>query len=140
MFPAGKKIRLIDSAVEGHRDIGEIFIAAEPTSHVNKMISEGFKLQSYITRDGIVTHSPLEYWESAEPASPIREITKREIVPGRYGAVHVIGLINIPDCNNPDVNPWVQVHIGIDATMSADELDAAASVLTQIAAVLRENQ
>lgn len=72
--------------------------------------------------------------------NPIRTITRKEIVPGRYGAVHVIGLVDVPDCDDPNTLPVTEVRIGIDASMTPDELDAAASVLTQIAAVLRENQ
>jgi len=79
--------------------------------------------------------------EHAQPetASPIREITRKEIVPGRYGAVHVVGLAEVPDCDDPNQIPITEVRIGIDASMTAKELDAAAYVLTQIATVLREN-
>jgi len=60
--------------------------------------------------------------------SPIREITRKEIVPGTYSGVGVDHVGNI--------GVGINFPSGI---YSADELEAAASVLTQIAGVLREN-
>lgn len=58
---------------------------------------------------------------------PIRTITRRLIVPGTYGIVTVYM-----------VGTSVRTEF-IKSNADADELDAAASVLTQIASVLREN-
>jgi len=71
-----------------------------------------------------------------DDASPIRAITRKEIVPGKYGCV-VVG--NVSPAMGVSIclqNQGLSVEL---VYMTADELEAAASVMTQIAGVLREN-
>lgn len=60
--------------------------------------------------------------------SPVRIVTRREIVPGTYGLVLV----------HETFKPAVLTHITMNAhDPSPDELDAAARVLTELAEALR---
>ena len=63
-------------------------------------------------------------WQDETP-SPIREVTRRELVAGKYGAVH---LVNIPN------GDWT---IGIDdCNWNSEELREAAHILVQVAEYL----
>lgn len=66
-----------------------------------------------------------------EPTSPVRTVTRREIVPGTYGLVVVSG--------GPDQGggPFVRVVLGREA-FDASELRAAAKVFTDLADALDE--
>lgn len=67
-FKSGTKIRLIRSPVEGYRDIGELFIAADDYKGTrNGQSADGKSLQAYIGRDGKVTHCPSMYFEEVVP-------------------------------------------------------------------------
>lgn len=71
--------------------------------------------------------------------SPIR--TRNEIVPGVYGKLQIGGEYQIPDCSDPGEPVDIGLDISIISnTMTDDEIDAAAAIMTQLAAVLRENQ
>lgn len=83
------------------------------------------------------THEPhdlIAEWTD-EPASPIREITRKEIVPGVYGVIEIWKPIELPG----DSGRVVDIEI-IRNPMSESELEAAASVFMQIAAALREGE
>lgn len=71
------------------------------------------------------------WWCADELAveGPVRTVTRREIVPGVYGHVEVA------DKLEPDS---VIVRIGSYTPMTADELDAAARTLQQLAEALRD--
>ena len=69
---------------------------------------------------------------------PVRTVTRREIVPGTYGHVTVGRAVNIPDCANPDVPDLAAVGVYLEGDLNADELDAAARVLTKLAEALRD--
>lgn len=67
-------------------------------------------------------------WQD-EPTGPVRTVTRREIVPGVYGIVHV----------------WKQEGVGLCFSIagrphSADELRSAAMVLSQLAEALDDNK
>lgn len=68
---------------------------------------------------------------------PVRTVTRQEIVPGTYGAVTVGRSFNVPDCGNPDIPDVATVEVHIEDHLTADELDAAAHVLTKLAEALR---
>lgn len=66
---------------------------------------------------------------------PVRTVTRREIVPGTYGRLGVgqpfEGVVPVG---------WVGHHHTSYPRLNADELDAAARVLTQLAEALRDGQ
>lgn len=57
-----------------------------------------------------------------EPASPVRTVTRKEIVPGTYGKVRVTG----------------GMYIHVNSMSTATELRAAIATLTQIAEALEQ--
>lgn len=59
-----------------------------------------------------------------EPASPVRTVTRKEIVPGTYGKVRVTG----------------GMYIHVNSMSTATELRAAITTLTQIAEALEESE
>lgn len=125
-YPAGTKIRLIREPVEGFRDLGEVFVAAENTPYTDKCESlTGRTLQAYVGRNGKVTHCPADFWE---PVGPVVERTVREIVPGTYDGVSV---------HNPG-SKYVRIDVG--AKMDHGQLTRAAAVLTALAEALRDAQ
>lgn len=67
-----------------------------------------------------------EELELVKSASPIRTVTRREIVPGRYGMVAVL--------------PDRTVHVSCFDAQSPSELRAAARIFNEIAEVLEENE
>lgn len=72
------------------------------------------------------------------PAGPVRTVTRREIVDGTYGPVIVSGIVNIPDCTDPDAPAKKAVQIDVNGALSATELDSLAMVASQLAEALRE--
>jgi len=70
----------------------------------------------------------LELVKSAEDKSPIRTVTRREIVPGQYG------YIEISDVNNEGVSLWLPRN----QRWSSEKLREAAYVLNQLAEVLED--
>jgi hypothetical protein len=75
------------------------------------------------------TESPLDLVAEWTEDGPVRTVTRREIVPGTYG------LIVVRDGPSPTGN---RASVHVDAGWySADELDAAARVLTELAGALR---
>lgn len=68
-FKAGTKIRLISNAVDGFRDIGDIFTAADDYQGTRAAQgADGAFLQAYVDRKGKITHCPSEYFEAVAPA------------------------------------------------------------------------
>ncbi len=66
--------------------------------------------------------------DMAANEGPVRTVTKKEIVPGVYGAVKV---------HDPGSE---YVRINVDAAMDVDELTDAIETLTQIRDALGENE
>lgn len=76
-------------------------------------------------------------WETIDYKSPIRTVTRREIVPGTYGNVYVKGEISGHPLGRVCL---VGVSTTTDAVgLTAEELREAAHILNQIAEVLQEN-
>lgn len=72
-----------------------------------------------------------EYFRLAEPIeSPVRTVTRREIVPGTYGCVEV-------EMHSYGMNVVADFSGG---RCTAEELREAAHILNQIAEVLEENK
>lgn len=137
-YPAGTKIRLICEPVEGFRDLGEVFVAAENTPFTDKCESHtGRKLQAYVARNGKVTHCPEDFWERV--SGPVVERTVREIVPGTYDGVVVGRQIEEPDCDNPDTPSVRKILVTTSGYRNSDQLTRAAAVLTALAEALRED-
>ena len=68
---------------------------------------------------------------------PVRTVTRREVVAGSYGRVRVGRVVDVPDCNNPDVPHASRVSLAMDdAEYTAAELKAAAAVLLELAGAL----
>lgn len=89
-FKSGRLIRLISNPVEGLRDIGEVFIAAEYPEGEAPWMDKGVEdiVQVYLGRDGKPTHCPSDYFESAGPVRT-EVVMSTKLVAGVYGRVHV---------------------------------------------------
>ena len=75
--------------------------------------------------------------EWVDDVGPVRQRTVTEIVPGLHDGVEV-QVFQVPDCENPDIPPSHALTVSFSAgDPTADELDAAARVLTQLAEALR---
>jgi hypothetical protein len=75
-----------------------------------------------------------------EPASPVRVVTKQEIVPGRYGEVQVGAVTNMPDTSVPDGGKNLRVSVDFGGFVSAAELRAAAATFLELAGALESQQ
>lgn len=90
----------------------------------------------YSDMDGDRLNTRDEYWELVTPASPVRSVPRKEIMPGVYGRVRV----------GASINGWVEVQyvrrdipVDIDgAALNAAELRAAAATFTVLADALDE--
>lgn len=67
---------------------------------------------------------------------PVRTFTRREVVAGQYADVDVGAVVEIPDCDNPDVPPVRKVAVAYAGFRSSTELKAAAAVLLELAGAL----
>lgn len=81
-----------------------------------------------------ISHDLISEWQDEAP-SPIRTVTRREIVPGSYGKVDV--RLKYGSDNVVSVRLGTSVH-GSEL-MNAEELREAAHILNQIAEFLEEN-
>lgn len=73
-------------------------------------------------------------WPDTATTGPTRTVTRTEIVPGVYGRVSVKKVM-------PGHDPSKTVNVAIpSAHLTADELDAAAAVLTELAKAVRDGQ
>lgn len=128
-----RKIFSYGCSWEGNMQIGRVICYYENGAHMPNGHAHENDLVSEWT-DGT--------WDSELSAinGPIRTITRKEIVPGIYGQVKVGEIVDVPDCERPDNPAALYIYVDFrEACLSADELEAAAIVLTQIAGVLREN-
>lgn len=82
----------------------------------------------YMDRDEDIVHGDINAFELISE-SPVRTVTRQEIVPGTYDGVNVM----LPD----DVVDHVRVALFLRAP-SADQLERAAAVLTALAGALRD--
>lgn len=124
-YPKGTRLRLVQSPVDGYRDIGEEFEAADDYGHMADMNRERPDyLQAYVDRRGRVTHCPAENFE---PVGPIRTVTREEIIPGTYDGVVV----------SYEHDHRLTVHFMVERP-SPDSLTRAAAVLTALAGALRD--
>lgn len=67
---------------------------------------------------------------------PVRTVTRREVIEGRYACVDVGHVIDVPECENPDASPTRKVAVALYGYRSATELKAAAAVLLELAGAL----
>lgn len=67
---------------------------------------------------------------------PVRTVTRREVVEGRYACVDVGHVIDVPECENPDASPARKVAVALYGYRSSAELKAAAAVLLELAGAL----
>jgi hypothetical protein len=126
-YPKGTRLRLVQSPVDGYRDMGEEFEAADDYGHMADMNRERPDyLQAYVDRRGCVTHCPTENFE---PVGPVRTVTRQEIIPGTYDGVRV----GEPGADNGAV--WVEI---VYDRFDAATLTRAAAVLTALAGALRD--
>lgn len=114
------------------------------TFKVTKVVGE--KVYAMVQSEGyesrIVSNAPYRIISRANP-SPVRTVTRKEIVPGVYGKVSVQGKwkdkVGIAIVGSPiDAESSVTVLIG-HVQLSSDELRAAAETLIQIADALENN-
>lgn len=82
----------------------------------------------YMDRHGASTMLVDSQWELATPVSPVRTITRKEIVPGPYSGFHV------------GANDQGRVHVvqGSKEMYSPSELRAAAATFIELADALDE--
>ena len=129
-FKVGDRVRLVECPISGHRDIGEEFVVAEPGEWE---CTTGTPVVSYVDRTGYVTHCPTRYWELVE-TSPVRTVTRKEIVPGQYGRVDI-----------EDFEPG-QVIVELNSrpcgsySIDASELRDAARIFNELADALDASQ
>jgi hypothetical protein len=132
-YPKGTRLRLVQSPIDGYRDIGEEFEAADdygPMADMNRERPD--YLQAYVDRRGRVTHCPTENFE---PVGPVRTVTRQEIIPGTYDGVSVQRYAKDP---SGVIRVSLFAHDEMHRKMTADELDRAAAVLTALAGALRD--
>jgi hypothetical protein len=141
------------SIKEGPTPDGYYYLVSDSGIMLESLYADEVGLNKYFTRipDKIPPCDdpdlPSHLRADSLSASPIRTIIRKEIVPGTYGRLNIS---DVEPGTEPEfggvcirlVNREGRMHDGGSdpALMTPDELDAAASVLTQIAAVLRENQ
>lgn len=79
---------------------------------------------------------------------PVRTVTRKEIVPGRYGIVSVGDAVVVPDCNNPDSKPHSEINVSVGGFgmvmqtpyYTPTELRAAAATFNELADALDASQ
>lgn len=77
----------------------------------------------YLISNNIDSCDIIAEWHD-EPVSPVRTVTRKEIVPGTYGKVRVTG----------------GMYIHVNSMSTATELRAAIATLTKIAEALEESE
>lgn len=79
-------------------------------------------------------------WELAN-ATPVITVTRREVNPGTYGPLRVLGTVNLPDCSRPDTPYTKAVDIELtETTLDADQLAVLVAHLQEIIGALRDAQ
>lgn len=113
MFKAGDRVKYKS---------GDTFSNGRFVNTVDKIVDGGqvwlLETKTWIGVESIEHESPI--------ASPVRTVTRREIVPGAYGQVSVISADR------------GRVEIFIDATSTADQLREAAHLFNQLAEALED--
>jgi hypothetical protein len=73
-------------------------------------------------------------WELVQPEGPVRTVTRKEIVPGRYGRVYVAR----PEDDFVMVGIVITSEVPAHVSLNASELRAAADTFIELADALEE--